>query len=55
MSINMSELRMLTDVVNDPSLAEVRKKFKPGIAKDRNGTVKQKLLSLIHISEPTRP
>jgi len=43
MSINMSELRMLTDVVNDPSLAEVRKKFKPGIAKDRNGNVKKKL------------
>ena len=25
MSINMGELRMLTDIANDPSLAEVRK------------------------------
>ena len=44
MSINMSELRMLTDVVNDPSLAEVRKKFKPGIAKDRHGNFKERLI-----------
>jgi hypothetical protein len=40
----MSELRMLTDIVNDPSLAEVRKKFKTGIAKDRNGNVKKRLI-----------
>lgn len=44
MSINMGELRMLTDIANDPSLAEVRKKFKPGIAKDRNGNFKERLI-----------
>ena len=43
MSINMGELRMLTDIANDASLAEVRKKFKPGIAKDRNGNLKKRL------------
>ena len=44
MSINMGELRMLTEIANDPSLAEVRKKFKPGIAKDRHGNFKERLI-----------
>tara|TARA_B100001996_G_C18608275_1_gene572684 strand:- start:58 stop:1137 length:1080 start_codon:yes stop_codon:yes gene_type:complete len=40
----MGELRMLTDIANDPSLAEVRKRFKTGIAKDRNGNFKKRLI-----------
>ena len=43
MSINMGELRRLTDIANDPTLAEAKKKFKVGIAKDRNGNTKRRL------------
>ena len=35
MSINMGELRRLTDIANDPTLAEAKKKFKVGLERAR--------------------